>query len=95
MECKQLIGRIIHGNICQSLVATESSVFNAQRSSSFRIPCCALVRFSKILSLTMHGNKDQDGSNLLKITETLTESTASQWNSNGIFSHVIQYVAAQ
>ena len=27
-----------------------------------------------------HGNKDWDGSHHLKITETLTESTASQWN---------------
>ena len=34
----------------------------------------------------MHGNKDWDGENLLKITETLTESTATQWNSSGIFS---------
>ena len=34
----------------------------------------------------MHGSKDQDGSNLLKITETLTESTVSRWTSSGIFS---------
>ena len=34
----------------------------------------------------MHGSKDQDRSSLLKITETLTESMVSQWNSSGIFS---------
>ena len=42
----------------------------------------------------MHGKKDWDGSNHLKFTEALTESTASQWNSSGIFPR-IQYVAAQ
>ena len=34
----------------------------------------------------MHGKKDWDGSNDLQFTETLTESTVSQWNSSGIFS---------
>ena len=33
----------------------------------------------------MHGKKDWDGSNHLRFTETLTESTVSQWNSSGIF----------
>ena len=31
----------------------------------------------------MHGNNDWDGSNHLRFTETLTESTVSQWNSSG------------
>ena len=31
-------------------------------------------------------SKDQDGSNLLKISETLTELTVRPWNSSGIFS---------
>ena len=35
---------------------------------------------------TMHGKKDWDGSKHLRFTETLTESTVSQWNSSGIFS---------
>ena len=35
----------------------------------------------------MHGNKDWDGSNHLQNTETLTESTVSQWNLSGVFSH--------
>ena len=34
----------------------------------------------------MHGITDWDGSNLKKITQTLTESTASRWNLSGIFS---------
>ena len=43
----------------------------------------------------MHGSKDQDGSNLLKIRETLTESMVSQWNSSGIFSQdSIRYISA-
>ena len=43
------------------LVTKELSIFNAQRSISFRILCCALVRFSKTPNRTMHGNKDWDG----------------------------------
>ena len=46
-DWKQLVGRIIHGNICHWLVTKESSIFSARRSSSFRILCCALGRFSK------------------------------------------------
>ena len=34
---------------------------------------------------TLLGNKDWNGSKHLRNTETLTESTASQWNSSGIF----------
>ena len=79
---------------CHWLVTKESSIFNARRSTSFRILCCALGRFSKTINLTMHGKKDWDGWNLLQNTETLTESTVSQWNSSGIFPR-IQYVAAQ
>ena len=45
--------------------------------TSFRVLRCVLGRFSKTLNLTMHGSKDYDGSNLLKITETLTESMES------------------
>ena len=33
----------------------------ARRSTSFRILCCALGRFSKTLNRTMHGDKDWDG----------------------------------
>ena len=58
----------------------ELSIFSAQRSTSFQILYCALGRFSKILNLTMHENKDWDGSHLLKITETLTESMVSRRN---------------
>ena len=40
------------------LVTKESSIFSAQRPTSFRILCCALGRFSKILNLSMHGSTD-------------------------------------
>ena len=33
---------------------------------------------------TLHGKKDWDGSNHLRFTEALTESTVSHWNSSGI-----------
>ena len=39
-----------------SLIGDER-VFSARRSTSFRVLCCALGRFSKILNLTMHGIK--------------------------------------
>ena len=83
---RQLVGRIIHGNTCHYLETKESSIFNARRSTSFRILCCALGRFSKTLNRTMHGSKDQDGSNLLKATETLTESMENRRNSSGTSS---------
>ena len=46
---------------CPWLVTKESSIFSARRSTSFRILCCALGRFSKTPNRTMHGNKDWDG----------------------------------
>ena len=62
----------------------ELSIFNAQRSTSFQILHCVLVRFSKTPNRTMHGKKDWDGSKLLTITETLTELTGEpmdfEWN---------------
>ena len=64
----------------------KSSVFNAQRSTSFQIQYCVLVRHTRTPNQTLHGNKDWSGSKHLKNTETWTELTASQWNSSGIFS---------
>ena len=52
------------GNNClgKSLLAMkELSIFNAQRSTSFQILYCVLVRFSKTPNRTMHENKDWDG----------------------------------
>ena len=63
----------------------KSSIFSAQRSTSFQILYCALERFSKTLNRTMHGIKIGMVKIFFKVTETLTESTASQWNSSGIF----------
>ena len=64
----------------------KSSVFSAQRSKSFQILYCVLVRYTRTPNQTMHGNNDWSGSKHLRNTETLTELTASQWNSSGIFS---------
>ena len=62
----------------------ESSIFNAQRSSSSQILYCVLERFSTTPNRTMHGNKDWDGSNHLRFTEALTESKCEpmefEWN---------------
>ena len=53
-----------------------------------------LVKIQENPNRTMHGKTDWDGSKHLRNTETLTESTVSQWTSSGIFPR-IQYVAAQ
>ena len=47
LDWRQLVVKIIHGNICLWLVMKESSIINAQRSTSFRMLYCVLVRFSK------------------------------------------------
>ena len=91
----ETIGWENHSWKYMSLIGDERVInFNAQRSTSFQILYCVLVRYTRIPNRTMHGNNDWDGSNHLRFTETLTESTVSQWNSSGIFSR-IQYVAAQ
>ena len=59
---------------------------NARKSTSFRILYCVLGGSIKIRNLTKHGRKEQDGSHLLKATETLTESMESRRNSSGTSS---------
>ena len=86
--------KIVHGSICLGLVMNKSSAFSAQRSTSFQILYCVLVGYTRTPNQTLHGNKDRVGSSHFRNTETLTELTASQWNSSGIFPR-IQYVAAQ
>ena len=44
---KRLVGTNIHGKICHQLVTKESSIFNARRSTSFRILYCVLGRSNK------------------------------------------------
>ena len=46
LEWKQLIGKIIHGSICLWLVMKKSSVFSAQRSTSFSdsVLCLGKIR---------------------------------------------------
>ena len=84
---KQLVGKNIHGKICHQLVVKESSIFNAQRSTSSQILYCVLGGSIRIRNLTKHGRKGQNGF-LLKATETLTESMESRRNSNGTSSQV-------
>ena len=56
--------------------------------------CVVLWEDSRELPIERCMGKNWDGSNLQKITETLTELTASPWNSSRIFPK-IQYVAAK
>ena len=89
----KLVGKNIHGNICLSLVMKESSIFNARKSTSFRILCCVMGRSCKILNLTKHGSKDWDGWHLLQNTEIWQ----NRRRANGIVvEHLprIRYVAA-
>ena len=86
LEWKQLVGKIMHGNICLWLVMKELSISSAQRSMSSQILCYVLARYKRTPNQTLHGNKDWSGSKLHRNTETLTELTASQRNSSGIFS---------
>ena len=72
----------------------EERIINLQREEEEKITkvyvfsdsVLCLWKIVENLNRTMHGNKDWDGLNLLQHTETLTESTESQWNSSGIFS---------
>ena len=61
VERKQLIGKIVHGNTRHSLVTKGLSIFNARRSTSFRILYCVLVRYMRTPNQTLHGNKDWSG----------------------------------
>ena len=70
-------------DISAKLVSEQVS---AQRSTSFQILYCVLVRYTRSPNQTMHGNKDWSGSKHLRNTENLTELMVSQWNSSGIFS---------
>ena len=91
MEWKRLIGKIIHGSICLWLVMNKSSVFSAQRSTSFQILYCVLERWTRTHNQTLHGNKDWDGSKL-RNTETYDridrEPMEFEWNIFPGFTHV-------
>ena len=76
----------IHGHICHYLVMKESSIFSAQKSTSFQILCCVLEESINIQNLTKLGRKGLDGLHLLKATGTLMESVESRLNSSGTFS---------
>ena len=65
-----------------SLIGDEqvkSSVFSAQRSTSFQILYCVLVRYTRTPNPTVHEKTDWDGLKHLRNTETLTELTGSRW----------------
>ena len=70
-----------------SLIGDEQ-VINLQRTKVyvFSDSVLCLGKIFENPDRTMHGNKHWDASKLLRITETWTELTASQWNSSGIFS---------
>ena len=83
---EQLVGKIIHGNTCRWLVMKESSIFNAQTSTSFQILYCVLVRSSRIRNRTMHGKKDWDGSNHLRFTKNFDRIDGEPMEFEWIFS---------
>ena len=86
MEEIQLIGKIIHWSICLWLVMNKSSVFSAQRSTSFQILYCVLVRYTRpsLSKHTLHGKTDWRGSKVLRNAETLDwidgEPMEFEWN---------------
>ena len=82
----RFIGKNIDGNICRWLVMKPLSIFNAQKSTSSRILCCASGGSINILSPTKLGRKGLNGSSLTKATETMTESMESRPNSSGTSS---------
>ena len=70
------------------VIGDEEVIHQSSAHKSLRIfrLYCVLVRHTRLPNQTLLGNKDWNGSKHLRNTETLTESTASQWNSSGIFS---------
>ena len=62
------------------------SIFNAQKSTSSQILCCALERSINIWNPTKLGRKGLNGSSMRKATETMTESMESRLNSSGTSS---------
>ena len=92
---KQLVGRIIHGKTCHWLVTKELSIFTARRSMSFRILCCALVRF---LKTTQSNDAWEQRLGWIKSSSKLQKLWQNRWRADGILVesfHKIQYVAAQ
>ena len=86
LNWKQLVEKNIHGNVSCRLVNKESSIFNAQRSTSFHILYCVLVRFPRTFQSNTAWEDRSGWFKVLQNTEIFTESKVSQWNSSGIFS---------
>ena len=78
---RRLVSRTIAQQIMKPL-----SIFNAQKSTSFRILCCVFEGSINILNPTKLGRKGLNGSPLTKATETMTESMESRLNSSGTSS---------
>ena len=72
----------------------KSSVLSAQRSTSFQILYCVLVRYTRTPNQTLHGNKDWSGSKHLRKTETFDRIDGEPGIRVEYFPR-IQYVAAQ
>ena len=85
VEWLQLTWKMLHGNIYLWLVM-KSSVSGMQRFMYFQILCHALEWWAITLNQILLGKKKWAGSNHLRFTETLTESTVSQLISSGIFA---------
>ena len=80
----RFIGQIIHGNNCHWLVTTPLSIFNAQKSTSSQILCCALEGSINIRNPTKLGRKGLKGSRTDKSFRDYDgingEATEFEWN---------------
>ena len=79
-------GERILGNVCHRLVMKQSSIFNAQKSMSSRILCCASERFFNIPNPTKLGRTELQESDPRKATEIMMPSMESRLNSSGTCS---------
>ena len=64
----------------------KSSVFSAQKSTSFQILYCVLERWTRTHNQILTGKTSWRGLQVHHNTELWTQLMVSQWNSSGIFS---------
>ena len=79
----KFIGEGIHETNCHCLVMKPFSIFNAQKSTSSQILCCALEGSISIRNPTKLGRKGLNGSRLTKATDydgINGEPTEFEWN---------------
>ena len=75
----KFIDKNFHGNSCLWLVTKPLSSFNAQKSTSSQILCCALERSINIRNPTKLGRKRLSGSSPRKATDPMAASMGGDW----------------